>query len=453
MKTMNNHTFRSAVSLRPQVWAALIVLGGLGSLGTTIATAQDTPAATQSDAPQPDAAQANPGERTDGQIEMDVVHALDAAPALKQDWITAGTVQGEVTLSGTSASEANRQTAESIASKVPGVAKVVNNLKVGDPQQAAAQDTNGQPQDQYPGQSEAPGQSASNDNAPRQPMPPPQPQYGQDPNAGRPAYQPAPGQYPNQYPNQYPPQAQNQYPPQYPNQYPNQYPAPYQGQQRPNAVPEPPHAPVTLEQGTLLKVRTSEPLDSKMAKPGTVVQFTVASDVYAGGVLAIPRGATIRGKVTETKQAGAVGGRPELALEIDTLELGGTVYPLATDPFMVKGPNKAGRTAGNAFGGAVLGAIIGGAVGGGEGAAIGAGAGAVGGTAATAATPGPRVWIPTESIMNFHLNTPVTVTPVSQAEAQRLAGNAGPYPGQRPTLYRRGYYPPPPPPGYYYRPY
>jgi len=123
----------------------------------------------------------------------------------------------------------------------------------------------------------------------------------------------------------------------------------------------------------------------------------------------------------------------------------------------VKSPNKAGRTAGNAIGGALLGAIIGGAVGGGGGAAIGAGAGAVGGTAATAATPGPRIWIPAEAMMDFHLNSPLTVTPVSSQEAMRLAANAPP-PSQRPTLYRRGYYPygyppPPPPPGYYYRPY
>ena len=222
-------------------------------------------------------------------------------------------------------------------------------------------------------------------------------------------------------------------------------------------VPEGPHDPVDLAKGTLVKVRSSEPLDSKKAKPGTPVEFTVVRDVYAAGVLAIPRGATVRGEVVDVKKAGALEGHAELALKLDTLELGGRSYALDSDQFEVKSPNKAGRTAGNAFGGAVLGAIIGGAVGGGSGAAIGAGAGAVGGTAASAATPGPRVWIPAEALMDFHLNAPVTVTPVSSQEAMRLAANAPP-PSQRPTLYRRGYYPygyppPPPPPGYYYRPY
>ena len=394
------------------IWPVVLAVGGFGGLMTLsgpIAIAQDG-----ANAPADTAA----GQRTDGQIEMDVVHALDAAPSLKQDWITAGTVQGEVTLSGTSASDANRQLAESIASKVPGVTKVVNNLKVGDPQ--TAQNGEGQPQDQadYADQG--------------QPTPPPQNAPAPPPNY-QPGYQPA-----------YPSAPRGSY-------------APQQPQPQVAQAPEPPHEPVTLVKGTLLKVRSSEPLSSKKAKDGTPVEFTVVRDVYAAGVLAIPRGATVHGEVVDVKKSGALGGSPELALKLDSLDLGGKSYALDSDPFSVKGPNKAGRTVGNAFGGAILGAIIGGAVGGGGGAAIGAGAGAVGGTAASAATPGPQVWIPAEALMDFHLNTAVTVTPVSSQEAMRLAANAPP-PSQRPTLYRRGYYPygyppPPPPPGYYYRPY
>jgi len=402
-----------------KIWPAVIVMGSFGiwaNMTATSAWAQDsTPAAQDSSAQ--DSSQGTAGQRTDGQIEMDVVHALDAAPALKQDWITAGTVQGEVTLSGTSGSDANRQLAESIAAKVAGVTKVVNNLKVGDPQ--TAQDAQPQAQGQYADQGEYPDQgqpAASNNGAqPMAPIPPP----GSQQQGSRPNYRP-----------------QN----------------PDQGQPQRAQVPEPPHEPVTLAQGTLLKVRSSEPLDSKKAKIGTPVEFTVVRDVYAGGVLAIPRGATVRGEVSDAKKSGALGGSPELGLKIESLELGGQSYALDSNPYEVKGPNKAGRTAGNAIGGALFGALIGGAVGGGGGAAIGAAAGGVGGTAASAATPGPRVWIPAEALMDFHLNTPLTVTPVSSWEAQRLAANAPP-PAQRPTLYRRGYYPygypPPPPPGYY----
>ena len=401
-----------------KIWPAVIVMGSFGiwaNMTATSALAQDsTPAAQDSSAQ--DSNQGAAGQRTDGQIEMDVVHALDASPLLKQDWITAGTVQGEVTLSGTSGSDANRQLAESIAAKVPGVTKVVNNLKVGDPQ--TAQDAQPQAQDQgeYPDQGRPAANNSAVNNNPQQ-MAPVSPPGGDRQQGPRPSYR-------QQNPSQ-PQRAQ---------------------------MPEPPHEPVTLAQGTLLKVRSSEPLDSKKAKIGTPVEFTVVRDVYAGGVLAIPRGATIRGEVTDAKSAGALGGSAQLGLKIDSLELGGQSYALDSNPFEVKGPNKAGRTAGNAIGGALFGALIGGAVGGGGGAAIGAAAGGVGGTAASAATPGPRVWIPAESLMDFHLNTPLTVTPVSSWEAQRLATNAPP-PAQRPTLYRRGYYPygypPPPPPGYY----
>jgi hypothetical protein len=396
--TMTNPTFRN-------VWPAVLLIGSLGSwmsLSAPVAIAQDPGAA-----PQDSAA----GQPTDAKIETDVVHALDAASSLTNDWITPLTEQGKVTLSGTSASAANRQLAESITSKVPGVTKVVNNLKVGDPQATA--DGQGQPQDQtdYADQGQPPAPPPADNGA-----------------------------------NQPPASAQGAYPPQ------GNY-AP--GQPQVAQAPEPPHEPVTLTKGQLLKVRTSEPLDSKKAKIGTPVEFTVVRDVYAAGVLAIPRGATIQGEVVDVKKAGALGGNAQLGLKLDSLQMGGKSYALASDPLDVKSPNKAGRTAGNAIGGALLGALIGGAVGGGGGAAIGAGAGAVGGTAASAATPGPRVWIPAEAIMDFHLNDPVTVQPVSYQEAQRLAANAPP-PSQRPTLYRRGYYPygyPPPPPGYYYRPY
>jgi hypothetical protein len=211
----------------------------------------------------------------------------------------------------------------------------------------------------------------------------------------------------------------------------------------------------------LLQLRTNESLDSKRAKDGNPVQFTVIRDVAVGGVLAIPRGATVHGVVTEVKHAGDLGGSAELALKLTSLDLGGQSYPLDSDMFKVKSPNKAGQTVGNAVGGGILGTIIGCAVGRGVGCAVGAGAGVAAGTAASAASPGPRAWIPAEALVTFHLNTPLTVNPVSAQEASRLA--QGLYPGG-PNLYRRGPYYGPYGPQYagaypypygpvYYRPY
>jgi len=172
------------------------------------------------------------------------------------------------------------------------------------------------------------------------------------------------------------------------------------------------------------------------------------------GFLAIPRGATIHGVISEVKHAGQLTGSAELALQLTSLDMNGRQYPLDTDQFKVKGPSKTGHTIGNAIGGALIGTIIGGAAGGGGGAAIGAVAGGTAGTAVSAAG-NPRAWIPAEALVTFHLNAPLTVDPVSREEAMRLA--QGLYPGG-PTLYRRapGYYAYPAPYGYppvYYRPY
>jgi hypothetical protein len=419
----------------PQVlaWAAVVVLCGAAAL------AQD----------------ATPSQRSDGQIEMDVVHALDAAPELKNDLITAATIQSEVTLSGTVASQSSKELAESISTHVSGVTKVHNNLKVGNPQDV--QDQTGA----YAGDQQM-ADSQADDAAQPSAQPTAQPDYGQQqaqaPNQPYPQAQPSPNDQPypqgQQNPNAQPyPQGQ-----QYPNdqQYPSNQPYPPARPQYAPAPPpvqayEAPRGPVTIPPGTLLQARTNEPVGSKFAKDGTPVQFTVIHDVAFGGVLAIPRGATVHGVVTEVRKNGDLGGSAELALRLTSLDLGGQSYEIQSDQFKVKGPNKTERTVGNAFGGAILGAIIGGAVGRGEGAAIGAGAGAVAGTAASAASPGPGVWIPAEALVDFHLTAPVTVNPVNQQEAARLS--QGLYPGG-PMLYRRpGYRPYYAYPPVYFRPY
>jgi len=386
------------------------------------------------------------GQRSDGQIEMDVVHALDASDALKNDLITAATVQGEVTLSGTVSSDASRKLAESIASHVAGVTRVTNSLKVGNPQEAeqAANDANTTTQPEDDSQAPSPEQGApAPDNAPqraeRQPAPSQQAQspYNAPPPAARPQYGPG-----------YPPPPPGYGYPAPPPQY--GYPYPPQPAQPRYAIAK---GPITVPPGSLIQVRTAEPLESKHAKEGTPVEFTVIRDVAVGGVLAIPRGATVHGIVTEVKNVGAgdLGGSSELALRLTSLDLSGQNYPLTSDEFKVRGPNKAGHTVGNAIGGAILGAIIGGAVDRGFGAGVGAASGAAAGTAASAATPGPRVWIPAEALVTFHTAAPITVNPVSEQEAARLG--QGLYQGG-PTLYRRGYYGYPYPyPPVYYRPY
>jgi hypothetical protein len=414
-----NRPFLKKVFPQALAWAAMIVLCGV------IALAQNTAA----------------GQRSDGQIEMDVVHALDASTVLKNDLITAATIQSEVTLAGTVSSDSSKQLAESISSHVAGVTKVHNNLKVGNPQDQQVANT-GETDTEQMSDNQSDNSAADSSQSTNQ-------QY-----SDQSQNQSNSGQYQNQ-------QGYSQNQGQYQNQAPDQQ--GYAYAQPPTRTYDIPRGPVTMPKGTLIQLRTSEPVGSKNAQEGSPVQFIVIQDVTFGNVLAIPRGAVVHGVVTTMKRAGNSGdlaGSSELALALTSLDLGGQSYPLQTDQFKVKGPNKAGRTVGSAFGGALIGAIIGGAVGNGEGAAIGAGVGAVAGTTASAASSGPGVWIPAEAQVDFHLMAPITVAPVSQQEAARLS--QGLYQGG-PSLYQRGPYPPNGPyggpypdryyPRVYYRPY
>ena len=308
-----------------------------------------------------------------------------------------------------------------------GVTKVNNNLKVGNPGTDAqnmqpAPDTQEMPD---PDQSQAQQQMAG------LPPPGPAPDQGANPTQNE-SQAPAQPPYPQQQGAYPPPPPQR---PQYQNPQYSQYPPQYA--QGPRYAPA--TGPVTLPPGTLLQLRTSEPVDSKRAKDGEPVQFVVIQDVTMGGVLAIPRGAVVHGVIAEHKNvgSGSMGGSSSLALALTSLDLGGRNYPLQSDLFKVKAPNKAGQTVGSALTGGVIGTIIGCAVGRGAGCAIGAGAGVAGGTALGAASPGYRAWIPAEALVTFHLAAPITVAPVSPQEAARLA--QGLYPGG-PALYRRGPY-------------
>jgi hypothetical protein len=416
-------------------WTTCIVLSGVVALAqdnsSTKAANPDPmlpPAAVPAHAPDTTPAPAPPADgadkastRTDGQIETDVVHALDTSKALKNDLITAATIQSEVTLSGTVSSEASSELAEAIVNHVQGVTKVNNNLTVGNPQAQPKPDTQETPNNQ-PGYADIPAPSAD---------------------SGTPAMNDGPMPVPNETP------AQARLREQIRAEVQAQIQAQRQAQQAAKG-------PVTVPQGTLLQLRTNETVSSKRAKDGTQVDFVVIQDVISGGMLAIPRGATVHGVVTEVKQAGDLKGAPELALTLTSLDLGGQNYPLVSDQFKVKGPGKGEHTASNVVGGALMGTIIGCAFGRGVGCAVGAGAGAAAGTAASAATPGPGVWIPAEARVDFHLTNPLTVTPVSPQEAARLA--QGLYPGG-PTLYHRNTYDaygrpyPYAYPPVYYRPY
>jgi len=187
-------------------------------------------------------------------------------------------------------------------------------------------------------------------------------------------------------------------------------------------------------------------MNSKDTAPGTTFDGMVLSNVFIGGFIAIPRGATITGTVVDAHTAGQLGGKGELKLALTSVSIGGTSYPLETDFWWHQGVDKTANTVGTTVGLASVGAVIGAVAGGGVGAAVGAGVGGVAGLGISSASGRGEAAIPSEAVVTFHLTEPATLMTVSQAELNRLG--AGSPPGAPPQMQPR--YPAPPPPGYGY---
>ncbi len=76
----------------------------------------------------------------------------------------------------------------------------------------------------------------------------------------------------------------------------------------------------TLVKDTLIKIKTVTPLDSKKNKTGDPIEFAVAEDVYAAGMLVIAKGAAGRGKLTKVDQAQNFGRDAKMEVNFETVE-------------------------------------------------------------------------------------------------------------------------------------
>jgi hypothetical protein len=459
------------------------------------------------------ASQAGKTTVPDAQVEANVLKTLAGAPDLANEPITTTTVYGVVTLSGSVPSEAQRTEAENLAARTSGVQKVVDQLTIGT--DASAQPSGGADGGASVADAQSTNPALQSDGTYAQPQAPPPPDSSQQgssaaqyPNqspdmANGPSYGPGAPEYRRPYnaqhappPPAYPedqqqgyPQMQQPYPQQGDAQYPQQSGYPQQpgyAQQPPQGYPQQPNYPpqqgygqyppqrggyysapayagqqageqVTIPAGALVRVRINQTLDSARTKPGDRFDGIVVNDVPAAGAIAIPRGATIHGTVVDAKKSGAISGRGELSLQLNSVSLGGQDYPIASDVWQHNGADKAVQSVNSTIVGGVLGALVGAAAGGGQGAAIGAGVGGAAGLGASAASHNGQVYVPSEGLLTFHLAQPATVATLSQEEMDRLAQGAGPTGAEpRPQLVRRRVYypyPAPYPPGYYPAPY
>lgn len=160
---------------------------------------------------------------------------------------------------------------------------------------------------------------------------------------------------------------------------------------------------VTVPAGTTLPIRITQTLDSATTQAGENFSGTVAADIVIDGLVVIPQGASVSGRVDSVQEAAHFKGSSLLSIQLTSLKNRGESVALATEPYSVTGKGRGKNTAIKTGGGAAVGALLGGIFGGGKGAAIGAAAGGGLGAGSNAITRGEQVQIPSESLIRFRL--------------------------------------------------
>jgi hypothetical protein len=184
-------------------------------------------------------------------------------------------------------------------------------------------------------------------------------------------------------------------------------PAPAPVAETPAPAPPPPPKKLTVASGTAIPVTITQQLSAKNNNVGDSFSGELAGPVKAsGGATVFPRGAHVLGTVVGAKGRGRFKGAGDLAIQITSIS--GT--PVSVGIYEQEEKGKGKRTAGLIGGGGGGGALIGGLAGGGKGALIGGLIGAGAGTAGAAFTGNKDIVIPAESVVNFRLTAPVTIT-------------------------------------------
>ncbi len=174
--------------------------------------------------------------------------------------------------------------------------------------------------------------------------------------------------------------------------------------------PKPVVVPVTLPQGTRLRIRTTSTLSSKTATSGEKFSGSLAEALLVDGKEILPKGADVEGVVAESEEGGRVKGVAIISLRLTSIEVGGERMPLKSSLYVKAAPATKKKDAVKVGIGAGIGAAIGAIAGGGKGAAIGAASGAGAGTGVVLATHGDPAVVPAESLISFRLAAPLDVT-------------------------------------------
>ena len=320
----------------------------------------------------------------DAQLTSNIENRLVADSGLAGKQLGVKAEDGTITLTGTVDNDAQRAAAARYAAAEPGVKQVINNLQVAAPPPVEAAQT-------------APPVAET--------KPAPEP-------AAAPASVPKPRHRARERSSSS--TSSNA----------DSSPAPMAAMTRPAAAPAPPPPPpppqkVTIPSGTTMAVRLVDTIDSETAQQGQTFHATLDSPLAVDGETVIPSGFDVEGHIVTVQSAGKFAGQSLLVLQLDRLSASGKNYSIQTDQYSRKGSSRGKNTAAKVGTGAGIGAIIGAIAGGGKGAAIGAAAGGGLGGGVQAATKGQQIKLPSETVLNFTLQAPLTVV-----------ASKGPHPGR-----------------------
>jgi hypothetical protein len=172
----------------------------------------------------------------------------------------------------------------------------------------------------------------------------------------------------------------------------------------------PPPRMFNFAAGTSISVQVLDGIDSKVHHAGQTFGAKLASPLVSGDTVVAPEGTDAVVRLVETKQAGHMKGRSQVAVQLASLTCAGTTYGIDSTTVAKTGKSRGKQSTRRIAAGAGLGALVGGIIGGGKGAAIGAGVGGGAATTTQLVTSGPAVKIPAGARIEFQLEQPLSIT-------------------------------------------
>ncbi len=264
---------------------------------------------------------ATPAATDDASLNTQVQSRLASDQNLAGQPIQASVASGVVTLNGTVTSESARTGASADAAQVAGVKTVVDNLVVQVPPPPPAAAT-GQPKPAPAAKSTKPSAMV----AQITPPPPPAPVVRNAP-----------------MPQPLPP--------------PSPAPAVVQAPAPPPSPPTPVVHTITLPAGTAIPVRITQTLDSETTQTGDKFTGEIASDIIEDGMVVLPQGTAVTGRVDAAQDAKHYKGSALLTISLSAINHRGEHIECATEPYTKQGEGRGKNTAEKVGGGAAVGAI------------------------------------------------------------------------------------------------